>query len=93
MSLVLEALRRVEKPNERTGSIGAAVSSYRPTPRRRGFAIPLLLGFAVGGAALLLFTPPSGQRKATPGSNSNGVRREKQRRPGRRGVAPACRLR
>lgn len=72
MSLVLEALRRVEKPNERTGSIGAAVSSYRPTPRRRGFAIPLLLGFAVGGAALLLFTPPSGQRKATPGPNSNG---------------------
>ncbi|MEO8500792.1 MAG: hypothetical protein ABI565_07740 [Vicinamibacteria bacterium] len=67
MSLVLEALRRVEKPDARTGSIGAAVSSYRPNPERRGLVTPLLLGLAVGGAAVFLFGPAAG-----PGGSPEG---------------------
>jgi hypothetical protein len=63
VSLVLEALRRVEKPDARAGSIGVAVSSYRPRPRPRGFAIPLLLGLATGGALILLFAPTAGRRR------------------------------
>ena len=54
MSLVIEALRRVEKPDARTGSIGAAVASYRPTPRPRGSVVPLLLGVLTGGALVFL---------------------------------------
>ena len=59
MSLVMEALRRVEKPDARAGSIGAAVSSYEPPTKRRGMATPLLLGLAAGGATILLMSPPS----------------------------------
>ncbi len=54
MSLVIEALRRVEKTDARTGSIGAAVASYRPAPKSRGSAVPLLLGLLTGGAMVLL---------------------------------------
>lgn len=59
MSLVMEALRRVEKPDVRAGSIGAAVSAYQPKATRRGMATPLLLGLAAGGATILLMSPPS----------------------------------
>jgi len=54
VSLVIEALRRVEKTDARTGSIGAAVASYRPTPRPRGSTVPLLLGVLTGGALVFL---------------------------------------
>ena len=55
MSLVIEALRRIEKTDARPGSIGAAVASYRPTPRPRGSAVPLLLGLLTGGAVVFVF--------------------------------------
>lgn len=62
MSLVLDALRRVEKPDARTGSVGVAVASYRP-PRRPGRSwAPLLLGIIVGGGAVLLFGSSAGSR-------------------------------
>ena len=54
MSLVIEALRRVEKTDARAGSIGAAVASYRPVPRPRRSVIPLLLGLLAGGAMVLV---------------------------------------
>lgn len=54
MSLVIEALRRVEKTDARTGSIGAAVASYRPVPKPRGSVIPLLLGLLTGGTVVFL---------------------------------------
>ena len=56
MSLVLDALRRVERPEGHAGSVGVAVSSYRPARRRAGF-IPLLLGLICGAAIMLLFGP------------------------------------
>lgn len=61
MSLVLDALRRVEKPDARTGSVGVAVASYRPLRRPRRSWAPLLLGLIVGGAAVLLFGPSPGR--------------------------------
>jgi hypothetical protein len=48
MSLVLEALRRVEKPDDRTGTIGAMVPSYRPIRKRPSPVFPLILGLGVG---------------------------------------------
>ncbi len=60
MSLVLDALRRVEKPDARTGSVGVAVSSYRPLRRKQRSWAPLLLGLIVGGVAVLLFGPSGG---------------------------------
>jgi hypothetical protein len=48
MSLVLEALRRVEKPDDRTGTIGAMVPSYRPVRKRPSPVFPLILGLGVG---------------------------------------------
>ncbi|HQZ17013.1 MAG TPA: hypothetical protein PLD86_09095, partial [Vicinamibacteria bacterium] len=54
MSLVIEALRRVEKTDARTGSIGAAVASYRPAPKSRGSVVPLLLGLLTGGTVVFL---------------------------------------
>lgn len=54
MSLVIEALRRVEKTDARTGSIGAAVASYRPASRPRGSMVPLLLGLLTGGAMVFV---------------------------------------
>lgn len=66
MSLVLEALRRVEKPGGRTGSVGAAVASFTPAPKRRGISIPLFLGLAAGAIVFLLFDRPV--RRATEGS-------------------------
>ena len=59
MSLVIEALRRVEKTDARAGSIGAAVASYRETPRPRGSVAPLFLGLLTGGAMVFLFGPQS----------------------------------
>jgi hypothetical protein len=57
MSLVLEALRRVEKPDDRTGTIGAMVPSYRPARRRPSPAFPLILGLGVG-ALIVAFVGP-----------------------------------
>ena len=57
MSLVLEALRRVEKTDARTGSIGATVPSYRPRRRKTGSALPLILGLGTGGLAVVFFGP------------------------------------
>lgn len=54
MSLVIEALRRVEKADERTGSLGAAVASYRPAPKPRGSMVPLALGLLTGGTVVFL---------------------------------------
>lgn len=53
MSLVLEALRRVEKATARPGSVGVAVSSYRRTERHKSLGAPLVLGLVTG--ALLLY--------------------------------------
>lgn len=76
MSLVLDALRRVEKPDARTGSVGVAVPSYRPLRRKQRSWAPLLLGLIVGGVAVLLFGPSRGSlgtREALPaGSASSG---------------------
>jgi len=58
VSLVIEALRRLEKTDARAGSIGAAVASYRPVPRPRGSAVPLLLGLLAGGTLVFLFGAP-----------------------------------
>ncbi len=58
MSLVIEALRRVEKTDGRTGSIGAAVASYRKASRPRGSVVPLLLGVLTGGAVVFLLGTP-----------------------------------
>lgn len=55
MSLVLEALRRVEKPGAKAGSVGVAVASYRPARTRSRAGVPLLLGLATGGALISLF--------------------------------------
>lgn len=60
MSLVLDALRRVEKPDARTGSVGVAVPSYQPRRRPRRSWAPLLLGLVVGGTAVLAFGPRGG---------------------------------
>lgn len=65
MSLVLEALRRVEKTDGRPGSVGVAIPSYRPArPRARRSWWPLLLGIGTG-AFLLLPWPRT--RPAAPG--------------------------
>ena len=58
MSLVLEALRRVEKSDLKVGSVGVAVGSFRPVRKRRGTVIPLLLGLGTG-AMLFLFGLPA----------------------------------
>ena len=81
MSLVIEALRRVEKTDARAGSIGAAVASYRPTPRPRGSAVPLLLGVLTGGALVFLF--------GTQGRNPQSVSAQSGDAPA---VLPAPRL-
>jgi len=60
LSLVIEALRRVEKTDARTGSIGAAVASYRPVPKPRSSMVPLLLGLLTGGSLVLLMGARSG---------------------------------
>lgn len=61
MSLVLDALRRVEKPDAHTGTVGVAVSSYRPRRRPRRSWAPLLLGLIVGGLTVLRFGPSAGR--------------------------------
>lgn len=66
MSLVLEALRRVEKPAATPGSIGVAVASFRPNQRRSRAVPPLLLGALCGVALLWSFTP------AVPPPDPNG---------------------
>ena len=58
MSLVLEALRRVEKSDLKAGSVGVAVAAHRPARRRRGTLIPLLLGLGTG-VMLFLFGRPA----------------------------------
>lgn len=57
MSLVLEALRRVEKPDSNVGSVGVAVAAYRPVRGRRSVSLPLLLGLGVGGVIVFFFGP------------------------------------
>lgn len=69
MSLVLEALRRVDKPDDKTGSIGAVVSSYRPGRRRQNLTLPLLLGLATGAALLVPFGPRSTNLRGTSASS------------------------
>lgn len=59
MSLVLEALRRVEKPDTQAGVVGVAVPSYRPAPRRRRTLWPLAFGLGAGGLLVLAFGPAS----------------------------------
>ena len=74
MSLVLDALRRVEKPDARTGSVGVAVASYRPRRRPRRSWAPLLLGLIVGGVAVLIFGPSAGSlgtSKALPSASAS----------------------
>ncbi len=61
MSLVLDALRRVEKADAHPGSVGVAVASYRPLRRPHRSWAPLLLGLIVGGVAVLLFGPSAGR--------------------------------
>lgn len=64
MSLVIEALRRVEKTDARTGSIGASVASYRPPARPRSSLVPLLLGVLTGGALVSLLSPQGAKAPA-----------------------------
>lgn len=59
MSLVLEALRRVEKPDAQAGIVGVAVPSYRPVSRKRRSLWPLALGLGAGGLLVLAFGPAS----------------------------------
>ena len=73
MSLVLEALRRIDKPDDRTGSIGAAVSSYRPARRRQSLTLPLLLGLVAGAALLVPFGPRSTSRGGASSSSPSVV--------------------
>ena len=65
MSLVLEALRRVEKPDPRTGSVGATIASYRPARRKSRALVPLVLGLGTGGLAVAFFGP-QGNYPASP---------------------------
>lgn len=67
MSLVLDALRRVEKPDARPGSVGVALASYRPRGRQRSFILPLVLGLGTG--AVLLFVLEATGRTAPRASN------------------------
>lgn len=57
MSLVLEALRRVEKPDTQAGSAGAAVAPMGAPGSRVRSVIPLILGLTAGGIAVALSTP------------------------------------
>lgn len=57
MSLVLDALRRVERSDARTGSVGVSVASYRPARRVGRSWIPLVLGLMAGGAVVFVFGP------------------------------------
>ena len=73
MSLVLEALRRVEKSDLKAGSVGVAVAAYRPARKRRGTVIPLLLGLGTG---VMLFLFGFGRPALAPVSRNapgNGV--------------------
>jgi len=63
VSLVLEALRRVEKSSASPGTVGVSVSSNRPAARRRGSLFPLLLGLGTGALALFFFTEPRPERR------------------------------
>lgn len=67
MSLVLDALRRVEKPEARPGSVGVALASYRPRGARPSLILPLALGIGTG-AALRFVLEATGR---TPGRASN----------------------
>ncbi|MBK5256094.1 MAG: hypothetical protein JJE39_08680 [Vicinamibacteria bacterium] len=66
MSLVLEALRRVEKPDARPGSVGVAVASYRPARRRRSPLLPLILGLSTGVVLLLSWRPQGRTAEPSP---------------------------
>lgn len=70
MSLVIEALRRVEKTDARAGSVAAAVASYRPVPRPRGSVIPLLLGLLTGGTVVFLLGA-QGRNAVDPGAGAD----------------------
>lgn len=59
MSLVLEALRRVEKPDHQTGIVGVAVPSYGKAPRRRRSLWPLAFGLGAGSLLVLAMGPAS----------------------------------
>ena len=80
MSLVIEALRRVEKTDARTGSLGAAVASYRPSRRPRRSAVPLLLGLVTGGALAFVFGSES---RNTPRVSAHSVDEPSAPRPHR----------
>lgn len=71
MSLVLDALRRLEKSEATPGTVGVRVASYRPPHRKGRSWTPLILGIAVGGAAVFLFLPAYEQLKtqAAPGKD------------------------
>jgi hypothetical protein len=65
LSLVLEALRRLEKPDARAGALGVAVASYRPDRRARRSWAPLVLGLMVGAAIVFQFWPAPNTRTET----------------------------
>ena len=67
MSLVLEALRRVEKPDSSPGAVGVAVPSFSPKRQTRGTIAPLLLGVGCGVVLTgLLQSPPELRNVANP---------------------------
>jgi hypothetical protein len=90
VSLVIEALRRVEKTDARAGSIGAAVASYRPVPRPRGSAVPLLLGLLAGGTLVFLFGAPgkSPTRVSAQSDAVSGLSPQTRRLKGAAGLPP-----
>lgn len=92
MSLVLEALRRVEKPGAAARSVGASIASYRPARRRGGTVFPLLLGLGAGGIATAFFGPPANRPSspATPASSGAVSEADRAARTpkGRAGLPP-----
>lgn len=58
MSLVLDALRRVERPESQPGTVGVTVSSFRPARRRSNLRF-LFFGVIAGGLLVLVSGTPS----------------------------------
>ena len=89
MSLVIEALRRVEKSGARAGAIGAAVASYSPAPRpRNSSTVPLLLGILTGGGLVLALGGPGGSPASVPDIEASALAMQARPLKGAAGLPP-----